>query len=130
MRRYRKDLGRCLDGGAHGPSQDRDQSSQYVDPFGSVLRRTREYLQQRVERRGRQAALSWALHWAETLAAHVAVVLLGLAAAISPSYRPTTRGTITPYAGHCLTLLRMTFDPRPQGLLVQMTEGLRLVWIL
>ena len=130
MRRNREYLGRCLDGGAHGPRQDRDQSSLYLDRFGSVLRRTREYLQQRVERRGRQAALSRALHRAETLAAHVAVVLLGLAAAISPSYRPTTRGTITPYAGHCLTLLRMTFDPRPQGLLVQMTEGLRLVWIL
>lgn len=130
MRRYREDLGRRLDGDTNGSRQDRDQSSQYVDRFGSVLRRSREYLQQRVERRGRPAALSRALYWAETLSAHVAVVLLGLAAAFSPSFRPTARSTITPYAGHCFTLLRMTFDPRQQGLLAQVTEGLRLVWVL
>ena len=130
MRRNREYLGRCLDGEATGPRQDRDQSSQNVDRIGRALRRYREQLRQRVGRRGRQVAKSWALHRAETLAAHVAVVLLGLAAAFSPSIRPTARGTIPPYAGHCLTLLRMTFDPRPQGLLVQVTEGLRLVWIL
>ena len=130
MRRYREDLGRCPNGDANGPRRDRGQCCQFVDRFGSVPRRSREYLRQRTGRRGCQAALSWTLHRTETLAALVAVVLLGLAAAFSPSYRPSTRSTFTPYAGHCFTLLRMTVDPRPQGLLAQLTDGLRLVSIL
>ncbi len=130
MRRFRDELGRCLAGDANGPRPDRGQSSQYVDGIGSVPGTFREYLRQRAGRRGLQAAKSWALHRAETLAALVAVVLLGLAAAISPSYRPTTRGAITPYAGHCLTLLRVTIDPRPQAFLSSFTEGLRLLLVL
>ncbi len=129
MRRYRDNLGQCPDGDATGPRQDRDQGSQFVDRIGSVPRTFREYRPQRTGRRGCQAAKSWALHRAETLAALVAVVLLGLAAAFSPSYRPTTRGTITPYAGHCLTLLRMTFDPRPQALLTTFADGFRLLLV-
>ena len=130
MRRYRTNLGQCLDGDANDPRQDRDQFSQYVDRIGSVPRGTREYLGQRNERRGRRTALSWALHRAESLAAHVAVVLLGLAAAFSPSYKPTTRSTCTPYIGHSFTLLRMVIDPRPQAIFASLGDGVRLVGIL
>ena len=130
MRRYRTNLGQCLDGDANDPRQDRDQFSQYVDRIGSVLRRTREYPGQRNERRGRRTALSWALHRAEALAAHVAVVLLGLAAAFSPSYKPTTRSTCTPYIGHSFTLLRMTLHPRARGPLFSFADGLHLLCIL
>ena len=129
MRRFRDSLGQCPDGDAIGPRRDRDQGSQFVDRIGSVPRTIREYRPQRTGRRGCQAAKAWALHTAETLAALVAVVLLGLAAAFSPSYRPSARSTFTPYAGHCFTLLRMAVDPRQQGLLTTFADGFRLLLV-
>ena len=97
---------------------------------GGIMRMYQEDLGQRAGRRGLQAAWLTAQQLAETLAAHVAVVLLGLAAAFSPSYRPTTRSSITPYLGHSFSLLRMTLDPRPQALLSSFTDGLRLLLVL
>ena len=37
---------------------------------------------------------------------------------------------VTPYLGHSFSLLRMTIDPRPQAMLVSLTDGLRLLLVL
>ncbi len=130
MRRYNDPLGQSTRSDASGQRAYRDQFGQHPDRIGHVQRLYEEGLGQRAGRRGLQAATSWALQTAETLAALVAVVLFGLAAAFSPSYRPSARGTAAPYVGHCFTLLRMYTDPRPLALLSSFTDGLRLIFVL
>jgi hypothetical protein len=72
-----------------------------------------------------KAGLDTARRTTEPLAAMVALMLLDIAAAFAPSYRPTTRSTVTPYVGHCLAFVRMTVDLRPLSLLHSFTDSLR-----
>lgn len=69
-------------------------------------------------------------HAFRCFAATLTIGVLNALAALGPSYRPTTRSTITPYIGHCLGLLRLAIDPRPHALLTSFTDGFRLLLVL
>ena len=130
MRRYTDPLGQSTYSDASGQRMNRDQFGQHPDRIGCVPRVYGEDLGQRAGRRGLQAVKSWALQRAETLAALVAVALFGLAAAFSPSYRPSARGAIAPYLGHSFTLLRTFIDVRPQVVFTALSDGVRFAGIL
>ncbi len=76
------------------------------------------------------AELGTVKRMAGSLAATLTLLLFDTAAAIGPSYRPTTRSTVTPYVGHCFALLRTSIDVRLQAVITTFNEGLRLVCIL